>query len=129
MVTLRSAETVLRDASKIAADRNVTIYAVDSRTGSAPVMATSGMMDAGSGGGNTSFQTVLGNSGPRVTSAGVRSTTLQGDAGQHAHQFTIEESAAMEHLARATGGVYFHEGSDMLKQLRSAVADGRAYYL
>ena len=34
----------------------------------------------------------------------------------------------MEQLARATGGVYFHGGSDMLKQFRSALADGRAYY-
>ena len=34
----------------------------------------------------------------------------------------------MEQLARATGGVYFHDGSDMLKQFRSALADGREYY-
>ncbi len=35
----------------------------------------------------------------------------------------------MEQLARATGGVYFHDGSDMLKQFRSALADGRVYQL
>ena len=35
----------------------------------------------------------------------------------------------MKEAAQATGGVYFHDGSDMLKQLRSAVADGREYYV
>jgi VWFA-related protein len=35
----------------------------------------------------------------------------------------------MEQLARATGGVYFHDSNDMLKQLRSAIGDGRDYYL
>jgi VWFA-related protein len=40
-----------------------------------------------------------------------------------------EDSGAMEQLARATGGVYFHGGSDLLKQFRSALADGREYYV
>ena len=35
----------------------------------------------------------------------------------------------MEQLARATGGVYFHDGGDMLKQLHGALADGRQYYV
>ncbi len=35
----------------------------------------------------------------------------------------------MEELARATGGVYFRDGNDMLKQFRSVLADGREYYL
>jgi VWFA-related protein len=35
----------------------------------------------------------------------------------------------MELLARATGGVYFRGGGDMLKQLHGALADGREYYL
>jgi VWFA-related protein len=35
----------------------------------------------------------------------------------------------MKQLARATGGVYFHDSGDMLKQFRSALADGREYYV
>jgi len=35
----------------------------------------------------------------------------------------------MKEAARATGGVYFHDGAEMLKQLRSAVADSREYYV
>ena len=35
----------------------------------------------------------------------------------------------MEQIAHATGGVYFHDSNDMLKQFRSAIGDGRDYYL
>ena len=35
----------------------------------------------------------------------------------------------MDQLARATGGVYYHEGADMLKEFRSALADGREFYV
>jgi len=35
----------------------------------------------------------------------------------------------MEQLARAAGGVYFHESADMLKQFRSALAAGREFYV
>ena len=35
----------------------------------------------------------------------------------------------MEQLARSTGGVYYHESADMLKQLRSVLTDGREYYI
>ena len=34
----------------------------------------------------------------------------------------------MEQLARATGGVYYHDG-DLLKQFHSALAEGREYYV
>jgi VWFA-related protein len=35
----------------------------------------------------------------------------------------------MQQLARATGGIYFHESAEMLKQFRSALADGRQFYV
>jgi VWFA-related protein len=35
----------------------------------------------------------------------------------------------MEQLARSTGGLYLHGGSDLLKQFRSALAEGREYYM
>jgi VWFA-related protein len=46
-----------------------------------------------------------------------------------ANPFASQQSAAMEQLARATGGVYYHDSSDMLKQFRNALADGREYYV
>jgi len=35
----------------------------------------------------------------------------------------------MEQLSSSTGGVYFHDSKDLLKQLRTATADGREYYV
>ncbi len=35
----------------------------------------------------------------------------------------------MAELAHTTGGVYFHDSNDLLKQFRSVLADGREYYL
>ncbi len=114
----------LRDAVKVASERNVTIYTVDSRGGSAPSLASIGAMDAGSGSGATS-----GDLGPRNQNPPVRAGSLQNAAGTQTNPFASAESATMEQLARATGGVYFHDGSDMLKQFRSALADGREYYV
>ena len=35
----------------------------------------------------------------------------------------------MEQLARSTGGAYLHDSADLLKEFRSALADGREYYV
>jgi VWFA-related protein len=40
-----------------------------------------------------------------------------------------EKSATMEEIARTTGGLYFHDSGNMLKELRGALADGREYYV
>jgi VWFA-related protein len=115
----------LRDALKVASERNVKIYTVDSRGGSAPSLASTGAMDAGASSGSGA----LGDLGPRNANQSVRAGSLQTTAGTQTNPFASEESATMEQLARATGGVYFHDGSDMLKQLRNALADGREYYV
>jgi VWFA-related protein len=119
----RNADPGLREALAVASERNVTIYTVDSRGGAAPSLAATGPMDAGASRGSSG----LGDMGPRNANQPVRAGSLQNTAGAQANPFT--ESAAMEQLARATGGVYFHDSSDMLKQFRSALADGREYYL
>jgi len=121
----RESDPGLRDALKVASERNVTIYTIDSRGGSAPSFASTGAMDAGASGGSSG----LGDLGPRNANQSVRTGALQNALGQQANPFASEESATMEQLARATGGVYFHDSSDMLKQFRNALADGREYYV
>jgi VWFA-related protein len=115
----------LRDALKVASERNVTIYTVDSRGGSAPSLASTGPMDAGASGGNSA----LGDLGPRNANQPVRAGSLQSAAGTQSNPFASGDSATMEQLARTTGGIYFRDGSDMLKQFRSALAEGREYYV
>jgi VWFA-related protein len=115
-------QDALQEALKVASDRSVTIDTVDSR-GATASLASSGSMDAsastGSGGG-----TMLGTNRPATPA---RADTLRTATDSRANP--SQESTPMDQLARATGGVYFHDSSDMLKQFRSALADGREYYV
>jgi VWFA-related protein len=120
----KDVEPGLQDALKIAAERNVTIYGIDSRGGYAPSLTSGGIMDASGSGGNQESQSMIRRGG-----GGIRTTSLQAAPGQAPSALQSPDSAAMEELARATGGVYFHDGKDLLKQFRGALADGREYYL
>jgi VWFA-related protein len=112
----------LQDALKIASDRSVTIDTVDSR-GATASFASSGSMDASASAG-TGGGTMLGTN---RSATPARADTLRTAADSRANP--PQESTAMEQLARATGGVYFHDSGDLLKQFRSALADGREYYV
>ncbi|MGD1071071.1 MAG: VWA domain-containing protein [Bryobacteraceae bacterium] len=124
-------EPGLEEALKVASERNVTIFTVDSRGASAPAPGSSGAMDASSGAGN-GFQSVTGGNRSRGAAASLRTGTLQTAADRGANPFASGDSASsatMEQLARSTGGLYLHGGSDLLKQFRSALAEGREYYM
>jgi VWFA-related protein len=119
-------EPDLREALKVASERNVTIYAVDSRGRSASGIGSAGSMDASASGGTGSGSSILGTNRP---AAPTRTTApLQSGASPQSGSLTFDESGTMEQLARSTGGVYFH-GGDMLKQFRGALTDGREYYV
>ena len=124
-------EPALRDALKVASERNVTIYTVDSRGGATASLASIGSMDAGSSAGGGGGVSMIGTN--RSVTAGapsLRSGNIQSAPGLQANPFAAgADSATMEELAHATGGVYFHESGDMFKQFRSALADGREYYV
>jgi VWFA-related protein len=122
----RSVDPRLGEALKVASERNVTIYAVDSRGGATAALASDGPMDASASGGTGGGSSILGTNRSATPSRG---GPVQTAADPRANPFALEESPAMEQLARATGGVYFHDRGDMLKQFRSALADGREYYM
>jgi VWFA-related protein len=124
----KDVESGLRDALKIAADRNITIYSVDSRGAATASLASSGPIDAGSSGyGTPSSQIGLGNG--RNSAPSLRSGGLSNASTPQANPFASADSATMEQLARSTGGVYYHEGGDLLKDFKGAMADGREYYV
>jgi VWFA-related protein len=54
---------------------------------------------------------------------------MQSTANDTATPVRMETSVSMEQMARASGGVYYQGTSDLLKDLRSALADGREYYV
>jgi VWFA-related protein len=113
------------DALKVAAERNVTIYTIDSRTASnAAPNPGSGPADATTSGmGQNGSQDVLGTN-RRSRNAGPVGSMPRTMEASH-----LEESASLREAAQVTGGVYFHDSGEMLKQLRSAVSDGREYYV
>jgi VWFA-related protein len=89
---------------KLANAHNVTFYTLDSRGLYAP---PAGGFDISQ---NVSMVGV-----PEVQSAKETSTA--------------ENQDAMNYLAEATGGVFYHDSNDILKGLRQSFADGRQYYV
>jgi VWFA-related protein len=118
-----SANPNLQEALKVASERNVTIYAIDSRGGATASLASSGSMDASAPSGAGSGSSILGTN--RSATPTTRSDTLK----TAPNPLASEGSVSMEQLARATGGLYFHDSGAMLKQFRSALAEGREYYV
>ncbi len=118
-----NASPALHDVLQIAADRNVTIDAIDSRGGALAPLDGAESMDASLPGGSSGGTSVLG------TNRTARTAPLRSTPAPQGNLPAPTPSSEMEQLARATGGVYFHSGGDMLKQLHGALADGREYYL
>jgi VWFA-related protein len=123
-----AADAQLQGALKVAAERNVTIFTIDSRGASAPAPGSGGEMDASSNGAGSGIPSVTGTRSRSSAPVNVRTGSLQ-TADRQTNPFASGDSASMEQLARATGGLYFHGGSDMLKQFRAALAEGREYYV
>ena len=116
-------ESQLQAVIKVAGDRNVRIYAVDSRGLGDGSFAGSGSMDA-SASSDSSPPSVI-----RHTPPGNRGGKLLSDMDREARSVAFHNGSGMEQLARGTGGVYFHDSNDLLKQFRSALADDREYYV
>ncbi len=123
------ADRLFAAALQTAADRNITIDAVDLRSGRAPNLASLGGMDAGSSGGAGAIQSVTGIGGPTRTAPSVRQTSLTAGQARQVGSLESADSIAMQQLAHETGGIYFHEGENILKGLRNALADGREFYV
>lgn len=113
----------LREALEVASDRNIVIFTIDSRGGAPASLESSGAMDAAQSMGNGGGDPI----GMGSRSRGQAPAAIQTAPG--ANPFANAASAAMEELARSTGGVYSHDIGAMLKQFRGALADGRQYYL
>lgn len=119
-----AADPTLRAALQVAVARNVIIDAIDSRTGAPAPLAGSRTMDASSGA-TGSGGDMLGT----TRSASARPAPIQIASGAPTPLAAPEASSSMAELARATGGVYYHSSGDLSKEFRSALAEGREYYV
>jgi VWFA-related protein len=116
-------EPELKQVIRSAVERNVRVYSLNALGVEQPSFASNGSMDA-SAPSDRSAPSVI-----RRVPPSNRGGTLLADMDHAASSVAIQNGSAMEQLARATGGVYFHDSNDTLKELRSAIGDGRDYYL
>jgi VWFA-related protein len=116
-------EPGLQAVMKIASAGNVRIDSVDSRGVEQTSIASTGSMDASSPSDRT-LPSVI-----RHTAPPNRGGTLLSEMDRQSGSVEFQNGAAMAQLSEATGGIYYHDGNDLLRQFRSALADGREYYL
>lgn len=121
------ADSALHAVIEIAASRNVVIDAIDFRTGAVSASGGGGSMDASDSGATDSGYSMIGTNRPAAGSR--RAGPMQSASDDRPGHAPIEESAALERLASATGGIHFHSSGDLAKQLGAAFADGREYYV
>lgn len=119
-------EPALQSALKVAAERNVVIYTIDSRGGDSPFPENAGPMDASAPSGNGSSVSMIGTN---RTATPVRASPIESSAGPRISPIASEESPPMRQIAQASGGVYYHDGGELLKQFRAVLAEGREYYV
>ena len=117
-------EPRLQAVLRAAANGNVRIQSVDARGVVSPASAAgNGAMDA-SNPSDWAPPSVI----RRVPSA-TRGGALQNDMDRQAASISFAAGSGMEQMAQSTGGVFYHGSNDTLKQLHSALADGREHYL
>ena len=116
-------EPELQNVIRSAVERNVRVYSVNALGLEQPSFLSNGSMDASAPPDRTPPSVI------RHVPSSNRGGTLLADMDHAASSVTLQNGSAMEQLAHATGGVYFHDSNDMLKQFRSAIGDGRDYYL
>ncbi len=109
-------EPALLDALEVAVKRNITIHSIDSRGVYVPGFSGGGSSDASNAGAGGSAARNRG--GSMLTELDRRQSSVE-----------FQNGSGMSQLAVATGGIYFHQTNDVLKNLRTAIEDGREYYV
>jgi len=101
-------ETLVQEIVRLASDHDVTFYTLDSR----------GLQARPAGGFDASEEVYQ-----------IRNPYLLPQLEQDRRTVAVENQSAMNELAQATGGVFYHDSNDLLKGLRQSFADGRDYYV
>jgi VWFA-related protein len=118
-----SLESRLEAVIKVAVERNVRIYTVDSSGLGESSLSAVGSMDA-SAPSDRSAPSVI-----RHVPSSSRGGTLLTEMDHQASSVGLQNGSGMQELAQATGGVFYHDTNDLLKDFRSVLADGREYYM
>jgi VWFA-related protein len=109
-------QPLLQKSLDVASKKNITIYTIDSRGLNSPSFAA----------GNSNDASVSGAGGSAARNRGGSMLT---ELDRRQSSVAFQNGSGMAQLAAATGGVYFHDSNDMLKNFRTSIADGREYYV
>jgi VWFA-related protein len=109
-------ELLLQQSLDLAAKKNITIHTIDSRGLYSPSFAAGNAWDASV-------------AGAGAASARNRGGSMLNELDRRQSSVAFQNSSGLAQLAAATGGMFFHDSNDMLKNFRTAIADGREYYV
>ena len=123
----QSMQPALEESLKIAAAQNIVVNTIDNRGNYTPAGRPGGLLDASNAGpGSTGRQEVLAS---RNATNANRGGSLLEEVDSKWSSVEFENGSALSQLAKATGGVYFHDNNDFQKSFREALEDNRETYL
>ena len=118
---------LLDQSLKIAAAQNIVVNTIDARGSYSPAARPGGLLDASNAApGSTGRQEVLAR---RDTTNAMRGGSLLEETDSKWSSVEIDNGSVLSQLAKASGGVYFHDNNDLQKGLREALDDRRETYV
>ena len=111
----RDIQAVLDESLKIAAAHDIVVSAIDARGVYSPSFSQRGLSDASS-------------AAPRSVGASRGGTVLE-DMDSNWSSVEQHRGSVLAQLAEATGGIYFHNSTDLLQGFRKILEAGESYVL
>jgi len=122
----RNMQTTLEQSLKAAAGENVIISAIDARGSYTPAARPGGLLDSSNAApGSTGRQEVIKRGGTNA----LRGGSLMDEIDSKWRSVEFDNGSALSQLAKASGGLYFHDDNDLQKGLREALDDNRETYV
>jgi VWFA-related protein len=123
----RNTQTMLDDSIKLAATHTVIINTIDARGSYSPAARPGGLLDASNAApGAMGRQEVLAS---RQTTPALRGGTLLSETDSRWNSVQFDNGGALAQLAKASGGIYFHDNNDLQSGFREVLDDTRETYV
>lgn len=123
----RNMQPVLDESLKVAAARNIVLSTIDTRGVYSPAFLAGGSNDASNAGpGGTGRQEMIAHSG---TTNAMRGGSLVEEMDSKMSSVAQNNGSVLAQLAKATGGIYFHDSNDLPKGFREVLEDGSVSYV
>jgi VWFA-related protein len=123
----RTMQPALNESLKVAAAHNIVVSTIDTRGVYSPSFAPGGMSDASTAApGSTGRQEVIAR---RSATDALRGGSLLEEMDSRWSSVERDNGSVLDQLAKATGGLYFHDSNDLLKGFREVLEDKSESYV